>query len=114
MWLLRNAYLIFLLPFISWWLILLFGKKLPRHGDFLGIGAVGASFVLSCATAVAWINRPEVGEGEEKLRHAIDRTLFTWFNIGGHKTEFGIHVDGLTVAMLFVVSFISLMVHVYS
>src|SRR3954463_9952432 len=114
MWFLENAWLIFLLPAISFWLILLFGKRLPRQGDFLGIGAVAIGFVLSCGAVVQWINRPEVGEGEETIRHAVDHKLFTWFSIGGHKTEFGIHVDGLTVMMLFVVTFISLMVHVYS
>src|SRR5438270_5737209 len=114
MWFLRNAWIIFLLPAISWWLILLFGKKLPRQGDFLGIGAVAASFVLSVGAVVQWINRPEIGEGEEKVRHAIDRNLFTWFSLNGHKTEFSIHIDGFAVMMLFVVSFISLMVHIYS
>src|SRR4051812_39299820 len=114
MWFLENAWLIFLLPAISFWLILLVGKRLPRHGDFIGIGAIAISFVLSICAVVQWINRPEVGEGEEKLRHAVDNKLFTWFSLGGHKTDFGIHVDGLTVTMLFVVTFISLMVHVYS
>ena len=114
MWFLENAWIIFLLPAVSFWLILLFGKKLPRNGDFLGIGAVAISFVLSCAAVVQWINRPVAGEGEEKIRQAIDHKLFTWFTLGGHRTDFGIHVDGLTVTMLFVVSFISLMVHVYS
>src|SRR3954466_213868 len=114
MWFLRNAYLIFLVPAISFWLILLFGKRFKNGGDMVGILAVGVSFILACGTAVQWINQPAVGEGEEKLRHAFDRTLFTWFDLGGHKTQFGIHVDGLTVMMLFVVSFISLLVHVYS
>src|SRR3954464_4937141 len=31
MWFLENAWLIFLLPAISFWLILLFGKRLPRQ-----------------------------------------------------------------------------------
>src|SRR3954469_18938507 len=118
MWFLENAWLIFLLPAISFWLILLFGKKLPRHGDFIGIGAIAISFVLSIAAVVQWIRLPAEGgggaEGGEAVRHAVDNNLFTWFSIGGHKTEFGIHVDGLTVMMLFVVTFISLMVHVYS
>src|SRR3954453_16696006 len=114
MWFLRNAYLIFLLPAISFWLILLFGKRFKNGGDMIGIVAVGVSFVLACGTAIQWINQPAIGEGEEKLRHAFDRTLFPWFDLGGHKTQFGIHIDGLTVMMLFVVSFISLLVHVYS
>jgi NADH-quinone oxidoreductase subunit L len=114
MFFLKNAWVIFALPALSFWLIILLGKRLPRGGDFVGIAAVGISFLWSCAAVVQWINRPEIGEGEERLRHAVDRTLFTWFDIGGHKTQFGIHIDGLTVMMLFVVSFISLLVHVYS
>jgi NADH-quinone oxidoreductase subunit L len=48
----------------------------------------------------------------------VDHSLFTWFDwhSGGHAnlTKFGIHIDGLTVMLLFVVATISLMVHVFS
>jgi NADH-quinone oxidoreductase subunit L len=111
---LKNVWIIFAVPAVSFWLILFFGKRLPRQGDFIGIGAIAASWVMSVIAAVQWINRPEVEEGEEHLRHAVETNLFTWFNIGGHKTEFSTHVDGFTVAMLFVVTTVSLMVHVYS
>src|SRR5437764_13336396 len=114
MWFLRNAYLIFLLPAISFWLILLFGKRFKNGGDMIGIVAVGVSFILACGTAVQWVNRPETGDGEEKLRQAFDRTLFTSVDIGGHKTQFGIHIDGLTLMMVFVGSFTSLLVHSYA
>src|SRR4051812_3044926 len=111
---LTHVWIIYALPALTFVLILLFGKKLPRHGDFLGIGAVGISFVLSCVAVVQWLQQPSLGEGEEKIRHAVDTTLWTWVSVGGHKIDFGTHVDGLTVMMLFVVSFISLLVHVYS
>jgi NADH-quinone oxidoreductase subunit L len=111
---LTHVWIIFAIPAISFFLILLFGKRLPRHGDFIGIGAVGAAWVLSVIALVQWINRPEVGEGEEHIRRAVNTNLFTWFSIGGHKTEFSTHVDGFTVIMLFVVTTVSLMVHIYS
>ena len=41
-------------------------------------------------------------------------TEATWFTIGGHDFKVGTFVDGLSVMMLFVVSTISLLVHVYS
>jgi NADH-quinone oxidoreductase subunit L len=111
---LTHAWLIFTLPAVSFALILLFGKRLPRQGDFIGIAAVGLSFLMSCAAAVQWIRLSPTGEGEEAIRHAVDNTLFTWFSLGGHKTDFGTHVDGLTVMMYFLVTLVSLMVHIYS
>src|ERR671933_2485145 len=51
--------------------------------------------------------------GKAAPREAVHRHL-TWFKIGGIDIGAGIHVDGLTVMMLVVVTFISLMVHVYS
>src|SRR4051794_1213427 len=111
---LSHVWIIYALPFASFWLILLFGKRLPRYGDFLGIGAIGIGWVLSVVAAGQWIRQATVGEGEEAIRHAVDTKLWTWFSIGGHKTEFSTHVDGFTVAMLFPVSLVSLMVHIYS
>src|SRR3954464_6779592 len=111
---LSNAWVIFTLPFISFWVILLFGKRLPRQGDFVGIGAVLAAWLLSVVALIQWVARSSVGEGEDSLRLPVERKLWTWFDIGGHKTEFSTHVDGLTVIMLFVVATISLLVHIYS
>ncbi len=61
---LRNAWLIPLLPALSFVAILLFGKRLPRKGAELGVGAVGASFVLACAAAWQWIDKVEGATGK--------------------------------------------------
>src|SRR4051794_37452703 len=114
MWFLSNAYLIFLLPALSFAVILLFGKRLKNGGDMIGIVAVGVSFILACGTAVQWINRAGVGVGEEKLRPSSNRPLFTWFDSGAQKPQFATHIDGLTVMLLFVAPFTSMMVHISS
>jgi len=103
---LRNAWLIPALPALSFFVILFFGKKLPKKGSEVGILALGLAFVLSAIAAVQWI-------GEEAPREAVN-AHHTWFSMGGIDFGAGIHVDGLTVMMLVVVTFISLMVHVYS
>ncbi len=41
-------------------------------------------------------------------------TVYEWANVGGLKMEVGFLVDGLTAMMMCVVSFVSLMVHVYT
>ena len=102
---LENAWLIPLVPAISFFLILFFGKRMPKKGAEIGILAVGASCAMAVACALDWIGQTDP---HEIHRHA------TWFEIGGVDIGVGILVDGLTVMMLVVVTFISLMVHVYS
>src|SRR5688572_17229817 len=103
---LDYAWLIPLIPAISFFVILFFGKRLPKKGAEVGIAALSASFILSVLVALAWI-------GEHVPRHPVTQHS-TWFEMGGVEIGAGIHVDGLTVMMLVVVTFISLMVHVYS
>ena len=47
MWFLDNAWLIPLIPALSFVAILFFGKRFPKHGSEIGIVAVGSSFVLA-------------------------------------------------------------------
>ena len=119
-WFLRNAWIIPALPTASFVIILLFGKRCPYKGSEVGVAAVGVSFVLAILTAIAWIRQPAVGD--DKIRQFVEHNLFTWFDWStasssgpvAHTTQFAIHIDGLSVMLLFVVAFISLMVHVYS
>ncbi len=44
----------------------------------------------------------------------FNETLYTWMSVGGLKMEIGFLVDGLTAMMMCVVTFVSLMVHLYT
>jgi NADH-quinone oxidoreductase subunit L len=164
---LENIWVVPGLTFASFWLILFFGKRLPKGGAEIGIAAVGLAFVLSSVAVVEWNDRPateeveavstgehgeaeahgsepdaheeaedehsfgevralavdlaaaEAGEGEageheaEPIRSAVERNL-TWFSFGGVDITVGTAVDGLTVILLFTVTLISLLVHVFS
>src|SRR5829696_709606 len=58
--LLNWVWLIPAIPFVSFWTILFFGKRLGnRVTQSIGIGALGACFVLACITGVQWIDRAE-------------------------------------------------------
>jgi NADH-quinone oxidoreductase subunit L len=128
---LDAAWLIPLIPALSFVLILFFGKRMPRQGSEIGIVAVAASFVLSCVTVVEWVQRVNDAEGDHGALHAFGRSLvlateehgavvkpvvhsITWWQSGVMKFGAGIQIDGLAVMMLFVVTFISLLVHIYS
>ncbi len=77
------------------------GRKLSHSLTILG---VLVSFVLSAMTlqAVAM-------DGAR-----FNETLYTWMVVGGLKMEIGFLVDGLTAMMMVVVTFVSLMVHLYT
>jgi len=113
MFFLDYAWLVPLIPALSFVVILLFGKRMPRHGSEIGIVAVGASFVLSCGAAIRWIMRVQDAKSADApvlpvLHHV------TWFQNGGVRLTAGIQIDGLAVMMMFVVTIISLLVHIYS
>ena len=63
MFFLDHAWLIPLLPAVSFALILFFGKRMPRHGSEIGIAAVGASFIFSIGALVQWVQRVNDAEG---------------------------------------------------
>lgn len=77
------------------------GRRLTHTLTILG---VAVSFVLSAMTlkAVAL-------EGAR-----FNDTLYEWMVVGGLKMEIGFMVDGLTAMMMCVVTFVSLMVHIYT
>ncbi len=130
---LNNGWIIPAIPAVSFLLILFFGKRMPRKGSEIGILAVGTSFVLSCVAVYQWIDRVESATGgKESGLHALGRSVvgaegghgeavvtpvvhhLTWWQNGGIEFGVGIRMDGLAVMMLFVVTLISLLVHVYS
>lgn len=92
---------------------------------------VATTFVLSCVTAVQWFARVDDAEGAGEGLGVIGRSVVasveegaavvepvvhsvTWWQSGPMKFTVGIQIDGLAVMMLFVVTLISLLVHIYS
>jgi len=136
-WFLRNAWLIPLLPALSFVGILFFGKRLPRGGSELGIAALGIALLLSVCTGLAWMSHRDDYHGNEThlsvvaVDHdgraadpgghqvhgepslAVTNTV-TWFQAGGVEFTAGTLVDGPAVMMLFMVTLVSLLIHVYS
>jgi len=158
---LENAWIIPLIPAASFFLILAFGKRLPKKGSELGIAAVGIAFVLALVVNFQWfdhVDNPPAGDhaeetdaghgdegeeapAEEEDEHALTvgesaapnlpeapaaeeeeeahevapvTKEWTWFENGGHDIKVGMLLDGPAVMMLFVVTLVSLLVHVYS
>ena len=75
-----------------------------RMSHTLTILGVLVSFILSAQTLYSVVT-----EGAR-----FNETLYTWMDVGGLKMEIGFMVDGLTAMMMCVVTFVSLMVHIYT
>ncbi len=77
------------------------GRRITHSLTILG---VLVAFILSAQTL--W----SVGVDEARF----NETLYTWMLVGGLKMEIGFLIDGLTAMMMCVVTFVSLMVHIYT
>jgi len=76
------------------------GRRLTHTLTILG---VLVAFVLSAMTLKNVIDGARFNE-----------TLYTWMVVGGLKMEVGFLIDGITAMMMCVVTFVSLMVHLYT
>ncbi|MGF7188456.1 NADH-quinone oxidoreductase subunit L [Robbsia andropogonis] len=82
----------------------LFGRQIGRVGAHsITILGVGISFVLSA------IVFSKVIAGA-----SFNGTMYEWMSVGALKLEVGFLVDTLTALMMCVVTFVSLMVHIYT
>jgi NADH-quinone oxidoreductase subunit L len=75
-----------------------------RWSHSLAILGVFVSFVLS-----AWTLWVVMSTGER-----FEQTLYSWMQIGSLNMEVGFLIDGLSALMMCVVTFVSLMVHIYT
>ncbi|MFV1992622.1 MAG: NADH-quinone oxidoreductase subunit L [Acidiferrobacterales bacterium] len=102
----KTIYLLVpLLPLGGALLAGLLGRKIGRSGSHtVTILGVAVSFALA-----AFVILPDVMSG-----NTFNGTVYTWGVSGGIPIEIGFLIDGLTATMMVVVTFVSLMVHIYT
>ncbi|STZ77411.1 NADH-quinone oxidoreductase subunit L [Bergeriella denitrificans] len=84
----------------------LFGNKIGRVGAHTAtILGVGVSAVLSAYVLWGFING---------TRAKFDENVYTWLTMGGLDFSVGFLVDSMSAMMMVVVTFVSLMVHIYT
>ncbi|NVM91449.1 NADH-quinone oxidoreductase subunit L [Variovorax sp. SG517] len=77
------------------------GRKVTHSLTILG---VLVAFIISAMTL-----KSVIADGAR-----FNQTIYEWMVVGGLKMEVGFMVDGLTAMMMCVVTFVSLMVHIYT
>ncbi len=108
MFILHHLWIILALPLLGAGINGLLGLKWPKWAvNTVGVGSVSLSFLCVAelvrefmhldATQLPWFER-----------------YFNWISAGPFSVDFALQVDQLTVVMLFVVTFVSMLVHIYS
>ena len=136
-WFLENAWLIALIPAIGFALIIGFGKKMPMKGSEIGLTSMAASLVIATGAGIQWMQRTDSAShgGDEAIGGAFSGvrgvlraseggevepyiepvvTQWVWWQNSGLEFGLGSHIDGLSVLLLWLVAFISLLVQVFS
>ena len=103
----QNVYLgIALAPLFGALIAGLFGRKIGRAGaHWVTIIGVAIAFLLSLL-----VLRHHVFDGAEPY----NGTVYTWMVVEGIRLEVGFLIDNLTAVMMCTVTFVSLMVHIYT
>lgn len=98
----EQAWLIPLLPLVASILLLMFGKKLGETSAHIGILGVFLSFLVSVLVLV------------DRFTSSTFSAEWEWFTLGEIIVTAGIEITAINSLILFVVSIVSLIVHIYS
>ena len=88
----QFALLIYLLPLAAFVINILFGKRLPRQGDWISIGAVGISLILSISLFTGML-----------LDYNPDfkvEAFWTWIHLGAFNIDLGFLIDNITITKI--------------
>jgi NADH-quinone oxidoreductase subunit L len=108
MFILDHLWIIIALPLLGAAINGLLGKNFSKSiVNSVGIGSIALAF-LTVAEAV----REFTQLSADQIPWV--KTYFTWITAGQFKVDFALQVDQLTIIMLGVVTFVSLLVHIYS
>ena len=95
-------WLILFLPLLSATVIALFTLRSKTVSSLISIGAVAAGFVMTCL----FVNANGI--------HYSGETSVNWLTIGGLNVDFGLKLDALSMMMMFVVTGVGGLIHIYS
>jgi len=105
---LNHLWIILALPLAGSAINGLFGKNWPKRAvNSVAIGSVSLAFV-----AVAELVREFVQLSPGQIPWV--RNYFSWITAGPFRVDFALQVDQLTIVMLLTVSFVGLLIHIYS
>jgi NADH-quinone oxidoreductase subunit L len=102
----EQAWLLAAIPAGFFLVLALFGRKMPRGGDYLGVLSILTAFVLFFVVLVDFLDTPG------KLGPVVNS--MEWSNVGDFHLRMGIFIDPMTITMFGVITTVALMVNIFS
>jgi NADH-quinone oxidoreductase subunit L len=99
----NYAYLIPLFPLLAFTIIIFFGKRIPKLSALISIFGIFCSFIFALGALIDTV-----------YGRSININFVPWLTFGNYQLKFGFLVDPLTAMMLMVVTFIGMLIQIYS
>jgi NADH-quinone oxidoreductase subunit L len=112
--------LAWLLPLVSFTLIVLFGPRMGRNGyyaAYVATTAIVSGFLLSVTALILWIMHHPLSAGHGAhvaMPLAISGDWYELGHFGALRITVGYYIDSLTLAMFTMVTLVASCIHVYS
>ncbi len=103
---------LFCVPFLAALILIFFGRKIPRGGDW-----VAQTAILSCAAAGVWLFWQVIVEHSQPGWSWWSHTAgleWEWISLGGFSTTVGIFYDNLSVIMIAMVTIVASCIFFFS
>jgi NADH-quinone oxidoreductase subunit L len=101
-------WLIPLFPLAGFLILALGGKRLPRPTvALIAVGSIGLSTLVALVLGARFLLAPPPG-------NAFREILWTWIPLGDFSPTIELYLDPLSLVMTLVVTFVSLLIHLYS
>ena len=107
-WIAKNLWLIPVLPLVAAGLSALLKQSQRKAAASLAIGSMGISFLLACCAFAATLHPTTEGEVFRQFQN------FNWLQFGESSLRLGWVLDPLTAIMLVMVTFVGLLIFIYS
>jgi NADH-quinone oxidoreductase subunit L len=107
-WIIRYLWLIPLLPLAAAGVSAIAKQPRRKLAASLAVGSMGIALVLSCFALAEALRHAGHGEPERQFVN------FPWFQIGATWVSLGWVLDPLSAVMLVMVSFVGLLIFIYS
>lgn len=95
------------LPFAGSFILIVAGTQLSKRWvPIIGAGSVGLSALITLLIGIDFITSTS--------SPVINQVLWQWIDVAGFSPAFGFHLDSLSLAFTFVITFVGFLIHIYS
>ncbi|SCL24414.1 NADH dehydrogenase subunit L [Micromonospora nigra] len=103
--LLSSVWLLVAIPLLSATVLLLLGRRADRWGHWLGVAAIGATFLLGLTYFLGL-------RGLENK--SVELSLWDFIAVGGLRVDFGLLFDPLAAVFVLLITGVGFLIHLYA